>query len=134
METNGKHILIVHCAEGPKKALQKMANRGIHLSPGVATFEISCTGRLSESMIMGFLEDGFSGVLVVGCHRDNCRYLDGNRRAEIRIGRIKRLLDDAEIPDRKVDIAFFGPDEASKLADTIHSFEEKFSVEGQVAK
>ena len=122
-------ILLLHCAESGKKALAKMAQSGFRLPASCATFELACTGRINEVLLMETLENGFSGVLIVGCHRDNCRYLDGNLRAEKRISRVKALIEEAGIKGRRLEMVFVSPDEGQKLYHTIQDFTNKVKEE-----
>ncbi len=118
-------VLVLHCAESGKKALSRMADSGRKIAGSIVPFELPCTGRINEVMLMETLENGFDGVLVVGCHRDNCRYLDGNLRAERRIDRIRDLLSEAGVPDKAVEMVFISPDEGRKLYESIVDFTNK---------
>ena len=71
---------------------------------------------------METLQDGFDGVLVIGCHKDNCKYLDGNMRAEKRVNHVKKILGDAGIDQKYVDMVFVAPDEGSRLSRIIADF------------
>ena len=115
-------VLLLHCAEGARKALNKMSNKGYKLKPSIYTFELSCMGRVNEVMLMQVLEQDFSGVLLVACHKDNCQYLQGNLRAEKRLIRLKNMLAEAGITDKKLGIIFVAPDEAQKLELEIEAF------------
>ena len=118
-------ILIIHCAENGKKALHRMKQTGEGLPANVRTFELPCTGRINEVLLMKTLEDGCDGILVAACHRDNCRYMDGNLRAEHKVAKIRKILTDADIADRAVDIVFVAPDEGAKLSRRIQEFERE---------
>jgi len=117
----GDRLLLLHCAESGKKALQKMTQLGYKLSEDVRTFELPCTGRVNDVLLMETLQDGFDGVVVVACHKENCKYLDGNLRAEKRVNHVKKILVDAGIDQKYVEIIFVAPDEGSKLSQRIES-------------
>jgi coenzyme F420-reducing hydrogenase delta subunit len=109
-------MLLFYCAESAKKALNNLPRTGYTVPSTVRTMELKCSGRINEEILMESLQNGFDSVLVVGCHRENCKYLDGNLRAERRVQRIKNMLADAGIQDKRVDILLVGPDESRKLA------------------
>ena len=109
-------LLLLHCTESGQKVLARLPHTGYRLPSTVRTMELKCTGRINEELLLSSLEDGFDAVLVVGCHRENCKYLDGNLRAERRVQRVARMLADAGITDKKVDMLLVGPDEGAKLA------------------
>jgi coenzyme F420-reducing hydrogenase delta subunit len=121
-------LLLLHCAESGKKALQRMTQLGHTLPGGVRTFELPCTGRVNDVLLMETLQDGFDGVLVIGCHKDNCKYLDGNLRAEKRVNHVKQILADAGIEQKSVNMVFVAPDEGKKLAQMIKDGYGKMEV------
>ncbi len=62
---------------------------------------LPCSGKLDAQYLFHALEAGTRGVLVVTCPRGDCRLVQGNYRAEVRMQMVQRLL--AEIgmePDR----------------------------------
>lgn len=117
-------ILLLHCAEGGKKAIKNMVTRFRKLPENCLTFELPCTGGTDEALLLETLESGFDGVLVVGCRRENCKYLTGNLRAENRVQRVRDLLQEAGIKAKTVDIVFVAPDEGKKLSEHLETFYE----------
>ena len=124
-------LLLLHCEESGAKVLSALRRYGCRIPASVRTLELKCTGRINEELLMQSLEGGFDGILVVGCHRENCRYLDGNLRAEKRVERIKKLLADAGITDKKVEMLLVGPDEGRKLERGIAGFFESVPAEAE---
>jgi coenzyme F420-reducing hydrogenase delta subunit len=124
-----KRVLLLHCAESGKKALHRMAQLGHKLPGDARTFELPCTGRVNDVLLMETLQDGFDGVLVIGCHKDNCKYLDGNMRAEKRVNHVEKILADAGIDKKYVDMVFVAPDEGSRLSRVIKDFYKKVKEE-----
>ena len=122
-----KSILIVHCSEGAKKALGSMAEAGLRLPAGFRTFELPCTGRVNEAFLMESLQNGVAGIVVLGCRKENCKYLDGNLRAEKRTARVKKLLEDVGAGDRLVEMVFAAPDEGRKLHNTLLAYAERLT-------
>lgn len=123
-------ILILHCPESGRKALRAMGTEGRRLPKDTRTFELPCTGTVNEVTLMESLEDGYDGVLVVACKKENCRYLDGNIRAEGRVNRVRSLLRDAGITAKAVDILFIAPDEPVKLNEGIAAFRNSLGQVG----
>jgi len=127
-------ILLIHCAEGAKKAIKRMAELGHSLPGDVVLFELPCAGRVNEVLLMEALEKDYRHIIVVGCHKDNCRYMNGNLRAEKRIGRVNKLLQDAGIQKgtehKRIEMIFIAPDEGLKLSQAINAFIEKTKEQG----
>ena len=115
-------ILLLHCTESGSRAIQNLRQHGRSIPAGVRTFELPCSGRVNDVLLMETLETGFDGVLIVACHKDNCRYLDGNLRAEASIARIRSVLEQAGVAGKAVDMVFTSPDEGVRLAGRIETF------------
>jgi F420-non-reducing hydrogenase iron-sulfur subunit len=129
-------VLMIHCAQGGREALEKMRRLGYRLPASVRTFELPCTGRIDEPILMEALQDGAEAILVVGCRRDNCKYLDGNLRAEKRVSRVSEILRDAGIERKAVHMHFTAPDEGAGLYRAVRGFCEKVALHtaGEEAK
>jgi len=125
-------VLLLYCAEAGRKTLKRMADLGYTLHPEVRALELPCAGRVDELMLMEALEKGFSAVLVIACRRDNCRYLEGNLRAEKAVRRLRALLTEAGIADRFLDIVFTSPEEGRRLAEIIRELSEKAEGESDL--
>jgi coenzyme F420-reducing hydrogenase delta subunit len=52
-----------------------------------------CSSKIEISHLLKILAEGADGVEVVGCAEKQCRFLDGNVRAEKRIEYARQLLD-----------------------------------------
>lgn len=102
--------------------MNRISQLGFRLPEEVRTFELPCTGRVNEVMLMQTLQDGVSGVMVVGCREDNCKHLDGNLRARKRVARVAKLLADAGIRDKSVLMHLTSPDEGKRLYETLRQY------------
>ena len=117
-------ILIVHCAEGAKKALARMSEEGYRLPPQFKTFELPCTGSVDEVLLMENLQNGAAGVIVLGCRKENCKHMDGNLKAERKVGRVKKLLSEAGVEGKFVEMVFAAPDEGKRLHEILLGFSQ----------
>jgi heterodisulfide reductase subunit A len=61
--------------------------------PNVFIVRIPCTGRLDTEFIFKSFELGFDGVMVIGCRKDACRYIDGIEKAKHKVQILKRVLE-----------------------------------------
>jgi coenzyme F420-reducing hydrogenase delta subunit len=125
-------VLIIYCAEGAKKALMRMGELGYNIPENARLFELPCSGRVNEVLLMNSFERGCKGILVVGCHRENCRYISGNLRAEKKINRLKTMFEQAGIGGKYIEMVFIAPDEARKLSRKINDFIQRINTEGEV--
>jgi coenzyme F420-reducing hydrogenase delta subunit len=124
-------ILIMHCKEGAKRALARMTEEGYKLPARFKTFELPCTGSVNEVLLMENLQNGASGVIVLGCRRENCKHMDGNLKAERKVARIKKMLSEAGVEGRFVEMVFAAPDEGKRLHDTLLRLAQEGHSEGK---
>lgn len=61
----------------------------------VQVIPVPCAGKTDSRAILRALEKGASKVLLLGCHRENCRYLTGADYAARRIERLRSKLEQA---------------------------------------
>ena len=62
---------------------------------------IMCTGRLDPAFVIKALREGADGVLVMGCHPNQCHYDEGNYKAMRRMALLRRTLAQLGVhPDR----------------------------------
>lgn len=54
--------------------------------------ELPCSGKTDAQYMLHAIEGGARGLLVVACAHGRCRLSQGNYRAEIRMGTVRRLL------------------------------------------
>jgi coenzyme F420-reducing hydrogenase delta subunit len=54
--------------------------------------EVPCSGKMDAQYLLHALEGGARGLCVVACPKGQCQLSQGNYRAEIRVGTIRRLL------------------------------------------
>ncbi len=117
-------LLVIHCAESGKRALDRMTQIGYRLPEDIRILEMPCLGMISDVMLMEALQNGVDGIMAIGCRKDNCKHLDGNLRAEKRVARVRKLLREAEISNKSVEIFCIAPDEGKRLYEKLHSFHE----------
>lgn len=58
------------------------------------TIPLPCSGKIDILYLTKAFESGADGVAVVTCKHGECRYLEGNLRAEKRAGAVDALLDE----------------------------------------
>lgn len=91
--------------------------------------EIPCGGKVDAQYLMDAFEGGLSGVCVVVCPEGECQLVEGNYRARVRVGLVRRLLGEFGMePERAVLLHAAGDETAGQL-------EERFrrAVAGMVA-
>jgi coenzyme F420-reducing hydrogenase delta subunit len=86
---------------------------------------------VNEVLLLENLQNGVRGVVVLGCHRENCKHLDGNIKAERKVDRVKRLLSEVGAEEKFVEMVFTAPDEGRRLHNTLLGFTPAGGAEGR---
>ncbi len=79
---------------------------GIQYPADVKIVKLPCTGKMDTIYILKALEQGADAVMVVACAKGTCHHLEGNLRAEKRVGRARELLEKVGLGGDRVDIFF----------------------------
>lgn len=69
---------------------------------------ILCAGRINPLFVMTALQRGADGVIVIGCHSDECHYKQGNYLGRRRLAELQRLLDFVGIEKERVRFVWAG--------------------------
>ena len=85
---------------------------------------VMCSGRVESVFVLKAFRDGMDGVLVTGCHIGDCHYIDGNHKAEERIGLLIKSLDKVGLKGR-LRLEWISAGEGRKFAEVIEEFTEE---------
>ena len=85
---------------------------------------IPCAGRADTLHVLEALHQGFDGVLIAACKKDECKLEEGNDKAEQHIALLKRLLAQVNL-EQRVETCFVSPKNVGELDDHVRKFMEK---------
>ncbi len=60
--------------------------------PNIFIIRVPCTGRIDTHFITRAFEKGFQGVMIIGCRKDACRYIDGIQKVQKKVQLLKKVL------------------------------------------
>jgi coenzyme F420-reducing hydrogenase delta subunit len=85
-------IYLFYCSnsEGASRLVRPYAGEG-----RVKAVPVPCSGKIDILYIAKAFETGAEGVAVLTCPKGECRYLEGNLRAEKRMKSISALVEEA---------------------------------------
>ena len=63
--------------------------------PNIRIIRTPCTGKLEVEYFMRAFEKGADGVVLVTCHHGDCKFIEGNLRAQKRAEAVDALLDES---------------------------------------
>ena len=85
---NGKtspQTLVLCCESCGYPAVDDAGVHRLEYDPGAVVLGIPCAGFVDADYILSAIRSGFDGVVIVGCHEDSCRYLNGIQSAKSRV-------------------------------------------------
>ena len=109
-------VIAFACRQSAVPAADGAGRAGLTLPTDVLLLDVPCAGLISDNLILETLVLGARGVLVLGCHHDNCRSLWGSDMAGKRIDRLHRLLEAIDVERDRVQIHTLAANESHRLA------------------
>ncbi len=88
--------------------------------PNFFIVRVPCTGRIDTNFIIKSFELGFDGVMVIGCRKDACRYIDGIKKVEKKINLLKKVLPPEY--NNRLKIEHFNAVEGIRFAESVNNF------------
>lgn len=97
-------LLIFACEQSGVKSAGAAGRLGREIPPGILMVRVPCAGKVDGALILNSLQKGAKQVLILGCHQENCHYLQGSARAAKRVREIKKRLEEAGLDPARVEI------------------------------
>jgi F420-non-reducing hydrogenase iron-sulfur subunit len=90
--------------------------------PSIRIIRVMCSGRVDPVFILRAFENGADGVLVCGCHINDCHYISGNLKAEKRVEKTKHLLKTIGINPDRLRLEWVSAGEGAKFSAVVTEF------------
>lgn len=98
--------------------------------PNARLIRVPCTGRIDPVFIIKAFESGADGVLVSGCHPNDCHYNAGNFHARRRWILFRQLLDFVGIDPTRLHFSWVSASEGKKWVDVIDGVIDTVRAQG----
>ncbi|MGV9174276.1 MAG: hydrogenase iron-sulfur subunit, partial [Promethearchaeia archaeon] len=98
----------------------------------VRPIRVMCTAMLDPAEILQAFFHGADGVLIAGCHPQDCHYDEGFNKAATRYESIKEILGETNINPKRVKITSVSAGEGEKFARVIKEFKEQLEEIGAI--
>jgi coenzyme F420-reducing hydrogenase delta subunit/Pyruvate/2-oxoacid:ferredoxin oxidoreductase delta subunit len=121
----GPRLVGFCCQRSAYQAMGMAAALGHTLPPGLQVVRVPCAGKVDVDYILKAFETGADGVLVMGCHEDNCRSLRGNTYAQWRVEAAQRLLAEVGLEPERLAFASLASNMGSEFARIVGAMEER---------
>lgn len=102
----------------------------IKYSPNIRIIRFPCTGRIDFMLLMKAFAKGADGIIVSGCHPNDCHYTSGNYHAKRRWMVFRALLDFVGIEIERINFTWVSAAEGAKWADVVTSTVERIKKLG----
>ncbi len=89
---------------------------------GIKAVPVPCSGKIDILYIAKAFENGAEGVAVLTCPRGECRYLEGNLRAEKRLKSIGALLEETGLGEGRTTAIPVGRGQTQQAAAELERF------------
>ena len=91
---------------------------------------IMCSGRIDPQFILDAFARGADGVLIGGCHPNDCHYAEGNYKMLRRFQLLKRMLADMGIEDERFRMEWISAAEGEKVKSVTNDMVKKLKALG----
>ena len=98
-------ILVLACENDAYPALDQAAMSGEHISPWARVVPVRCLGSVSISWITDSMNNGYDGVIMMGCQRGEdyqCHFVRGSTMAAERMGKVGDTLQQLNLEAERV--------------------------------
>jgi coenzyme F420-reducing hydrogenase delta subunit len=121
-----KKIVAFCCENSALKAAEALADPAALAE--VELVRLPCTGKAETGLLLACLERGHPGALVLGCPKDNCKFLVGSTRAGRRVEATRRLLKEAGLSEERVRMDYVSSVDAHRLARIVREMQERLAA------
>ncbi|NQT36293.1 MAG: hydrogenase iron-sulfur subunit, partial [Planctomycetes bacterium] len=109
-------IIAFACRQSAVPAAGAAGHAGLALPTDVLLVDVPCAGLVSDQIVLDALEQGARGVLVLGCHHDNCRSLWGSNLSRKRVDKVRNALGAVGVESERVRFHTVAANEPHRLA------------------
>ncbi len=120
-------IIVFCCRSCGYAAADDAGLKKISYYPNIFIIRVPCTGRVDTNFIIRSFEMGFNGVMIIGCRKDACRYIDGVEKIENKIKILKNVLGKKFFG--RIILEHMNAVEGNKFAEIVNKFYTQLSEE-----
>jgi coenzyme F420-reducing hydrogenase delta subunit len=88
----------------------------------VRLIRVMCSTRISPHLVLDVFAAGADGILIGGCHLNDCHYMTGNFYAEKRVRLMKKLIKDAGLEPERLRLEWVSASEGEKFSKVVTEF------------
>lgn len=96
----------------------------------VRIVRVPCSGKVDITYILRAFESGADGVIVAGCLKGGCHFVEGNLHAETRVKFAKNLLEAIGIGGERLEMYFISTSMAPQFIEMVKEMTDRISELG----
>jgi len=96
-------------------------------NPNIFIIKVPCTGRVDASLIFKSFKFGFDGVMIIGCRKDSCRFINSVDQVKQKVKLLREVL--GPIAEKRIIRKSLSAVEGNKFAEIVNSFYQRLSEE-----
>ena len=93
----------------------------IKYASNVRIVRFPCTGRIDYMLLLKAFDEGADGIMISGCHPNDCHYTSGNFHARRRWIMFRSLCDFTGIDTRRIVFSWVSAAEGARWAELVNS-------------
>lgn len=114
-------IVAFCCEESGMPAYEHAMSLGLALPEGLKIVALPCGGKAETGYILKALDKGADAVMVFACYEGNCKYVQGNIRAEKRVNYLRERLGKIGLPPDKIVFCPVAPASGARFAEMVQN-------------
>jgi coenzyme F420-reducing hydrogenase delta subunit len=91
----------------------------------IRSVRVMCSTRISPHLVLDLFKAGADGILLGGCHLNDCHYITGNFHTEKRVRLMKKLLEDAGVDPTRLRLEWVSASEGEKFSKVVTEFTDQ---------
>jgi coenzyme F420-reducing hydrogenase delta subunit/Pyruvate/2-oxoacid:ferredoxin oxidoreductase delta subunit len=124
-EAEDAMVILALCCQNSAFEAARLANfRGRDLPKGFRIIRVPCAGRVDPDYLLTAFRAGADGVMVLGCHPESCRSVNGNELARWRIHEMKEAIAEAGLEEARLTFGSLAPGMSSELVQMAYDMRE----------
>jgi len=124
-------LIVAFCCRNSAVEAGRMAELfNLKLPEGLRTITVPCAGKIDVDCILTSFNEGADGVLVISCHKGNCKSETGNIFAEWRVNDVKRMLAETGIESERLCFESLASNMGPEFSSIANSMEERIKEMG----
>jgi len=91
---------------------------------------VPCSGKIDALYLLKALVQGADRVLLLVCHKENCKFVWGNTRADQRKEQVRRRLREAGIEEDRLEIVYLAANQGNQFIASVQSMAARINQLG----